>query len=247
LLCRSVSDNSNRKNYTLAERIRAAKTLHDGGVEANRAAFALNYGTKQYLRDLRIAQETWMLAHVEKDDIGHTAAGELLEAAEKAGRVADLKEHLDGWIAAKRKEVEAAGKDKKLKGLLAKSLSDHWIGQLDDRKPLDDKVAPPKALQASIDADANLITLEGKVDLLRVPLKALEEMELTFHTMQKVVSEYRKARKAVEGDKGPQDVAREEAKELQLLARQLEETQEKADQAHEGTRAEEVTEAKEGD
>jgi hypothetical protein len=246
LICRSVSDNANRRDYTLAERIRAAGALHKGGVEANRAAFALNYSTKQYLRDLRIAQHPWMLAYVEKEDIGHTAAGELLEAGEKAGRVEALKEHLDAWVAAKPKEVEASGKEKKLKGFLTKALSDHWIGQLRDKKPLDNKVAPPKALQASIEADANLITLEGKVDLLKAPLKALEEAELTFYAMQKVVREYRKARQAVEGARGPQDIARMEAEELEQLARQLTDLQEQVGSGSSDTGAEDANDAREG-
>jgi hypothetical protein len=65
--------------------------------------------------------------------------------------------------------------------------------------------------------------------------------------MQKVVNQYRKARQAVEGDEGPQEVAREEAKELELLTRQLEEAQGKADEGSGGTGAEDVNEAREGD
>src|SRR5207253_1837144 len=80
LLCRSVADNVIRKSYTLGERLRAALTLHHGGVETNRGAFALDLSPKQFLRDVKIAGQTWMLAHVENDDIGHTAAVDLLEA-----------------------------------------------------------------------------------------------------------------------------------------------------------------------
>jgi hypothetical protein len=219
LLCRSAADNANRKDLTLAERIRAAKALHDGEVEANRAAYALNYSVKQYLRDLRIARHAWMLSYVEHDDIGHTAAGDLLEAAENTESVSKLKDHLAEWLAAKREEV---GEDKKLKGFLTKALSDHWITSLREQKPLDDKVVRPPQFQASIDADANLITVEGKLDLLKAPLSTLESAEHKLAAMQKVVAQYLKARGAVEGPQGPQDLAREEAGVLELLDREPE-------------------------
>jgi hypothetical protein len=246
LLCRSVADNANRKDYTLGERIRAAKTLHDGGVEASRAAFALSYSTKQYLRDLKVAQEDWLLTYVEKEDVGHTAAADLLEAAEGAGRVAELKEHLDQWVAARRQEVQAGGKDKKLKGLLSKALSDHWIGQLREKQPLDDRVARPADFQANIDADANRITVEGKLDLLTAPLPELEKAELALQAMQKVVGRYRAARKAVEGARGPQDVAREEARELELLASEVEPARDVSTPGQGETPADDVRKASEG-
>jgi ParB-like chromosome segregation protein Spo0J len=217
LLCRSVSDNVVRKNLTMGERIRAAKTLHEGGVEASRAAFALGYSTKQYLRDLRLAQQDWMLGHVEADSVGHTAAGSLLEAAEKAGRVDDLRRHVDAWVAARKEELAATGKDKKVSSLLTKGLSDHWAELLREGKPLDDKVAPPAAFEVSIDPDASRIVVDGTVDLMKTPLATLERFELSLLQLQEVVSDYRAARSAVEGPRGPQDVARKAAEELSRL------------------------------
>ena len=105
LLCRSVSDNTNRKGYSLVARIRIAKQLHDAGVEVNRAAYAMNYSSKQYLRDLKIAKCDWMFDLVTADNVAHTQAAELLDAAEKAGRMEDLKSHLTNWIEGKKTEI----------------------------------------------------------------------------------------------------------------------------------------------
>jgi hypothetical protein len=243
LLCRSVSDNANRQDYTLGERIRAAKRLHDAGVEASRAARALNLGPKQYGRDLRIAQHEWMLAHVEQDHIGHTAACDLLEAAEAAERVTGLKTHLDEWVAAKRKEV---GDKRKVKSVLSKELSDHWGALLKQKEPLDDNVVRRAQFQADIDADANRITVEGSLNLLNAPLSALEDAEVKLAAMQKVVAKYRTARGAVEGAQGPQDLAREEARQLELLAKQREAPARPPDQEQAGATTEGANEATEG-
>jgi hypothetical protein len=218
LLCRSVSDNTVRQNLTMGERIRAALTLHKGGVEANRAAYALSYSTKQYLRDLRVAQQAWMLEHVEKDRIGHTVAGDLLEAAEKVGLVAGLKAHLDRWVAAREKEVAATGKEKKLKSLLTKSLADHWVGLLRQGLFLNDIVEAPEEFQADIDPGANRVTLDAELDLMNAPLEHLEKAEIKLARVLTVVAKYRQARGALEGQRGPQDHAREAAEELKRLA-----------------------------
>jgi hypothetical protein len=243
LLCRSVSDNANREDYTRGQRIRTAMRLHEAGVEVNRAAHALNLGPKQYGRDLRIAQQEWMLAHVEQDEIGHTAAADLLEAAAAAGRVTQLKAHLDKWVAARKKEV---GDKKKIKSLLGKDLSDHWVALLKKKEPLDDNVVRRAQFQADIDADANRITVEGTLNLLNAPLPILEDAEVKLAAMQKVVAKYRTARGAVEGAQGPQDLAREEARQLELLAKQREEPARSPDQEQATATTEGTTGATEG-
>jgi hypothetical protein len=243
LLCRSVSDNAIRQDYTLGERIRAAKRLHDAGVEAGRAARALNLGAKQFGRDLRIAQHEWMLVHVEQDHIGHTAACDLLEAAAAAERVTDLETHLDEWVAAKQQEV---GQKKKVKSLLGKDLTDHWGALLEKKEPLDDNVVRRAQFQADIDADANRITVGGSLNLLNAPLSALEDAEAKLAAMQKVVAKYRTARGAVEGAQGPQDLAREEARQLELLAKQREEPARPPDQEQATASTDGTTGATEG-
>jgi ParB-like chromosome segregation protein Spo0J len=224
LLCRSVADNSNRNTYSLMERIRAAKTLHDGGVEHSRAAYALGYSPKQYSRDLRIARHSWMFTYVEQDDIGATQASDLLEAAEAAGRVADLQAHVGSWIDSRKTEREKeislkgkAGKEKKLKTELTTPLSDHWIEQLRNKLPLDDMLTAKSETVIGIDADANMVIFnEAEIDLLKIDLADLAKAVAKLSTAQKIMLGYLKKRYAVEGSHGPQDVARHEGQELDV-------------------------------
>ncbi len=211
LVVRSVSDNTNRKDYTVGERIRGAKTMHDRGVEANRAAYALGYSTKQYLRDLRLAQHDWMLAHVERGDIGHTAAGDLLAAADKAGRIPELKDHLGVWIEETKKRLRhkrvrermAGGKEVTAKAELTNELADHWAGLLARKLPLDDALAAaeePEVAIAGIDADANKVIFnEAEIDLMKISVPDLAKAVATVGGVQKVMVEYLRKRHAVEG------------------------------------------------
>jgi ParB-like chromosome segregation protein Spo0J len=214
ILIRSVAENVFRRALSLVERIRAAKTLKEGGVKLEDIAAALDIGVKQLGRDLRIANAPWMLAHLGKDDIGHTAAADLLEAAAAVDRVGDVQDHIAVWIAERRKVV---GESKKLKALLTKVLSDHWIALLKEKQPLDDNVAQTASFQATIDADANSVTVEGTILLMTQPLDELKLARANLVAAQRVVEKYLEARSAIEGSQGPQDVAREEAKHLGLL------------------------------
>jgi hypothetical protein len=261
LLCRSVAENINRKTYNLFERIRAAKTLHDGGVEHCRAAHALDYSTKQYNRDLWIAQEEWMFAHVENDDINHTQASELVEAADKAGRMADLKQHLDLWIEERKKEIRQKasreGKsqptNEKVKGQLTKQLSDHWIAQLKNNLPLDDTlVQAPEVPIAGIDTDANKVVFsETEIDLLKIPVPDLAKAIAELTTTQKVMMSYLVRRYAVEGPAGAQSLARQESEQIDVSALRSAGLNDLANalsgpQGPESPKGENPTEAKEG-
>jgi hypothetical protein len=214
LLCRAVSDNTIRKSYSPGERLRAALALHKGGVEVNRAAITLDLSVKQFRRDLRIAKQEWMMSRVETEDIGHTPGSDLLEAAESAGRMPDLKRHAESWWAAKHVQY---GADKKLRSVLTKALCEHWISLLKEGKPLDDNVPEPKKFRATIDPDTRLITLDAQVDLLTDPLEKLKQYEDALKKVQLVISEFRTARAPTEGARGAQDIAREMAKELEQL------------------------------
>jgi hypothetical protein len=220
LLCRSVGDNTIRKDFSLGERLRAAKTLHDNGVETSRAAYALGYSTKQYIRDLRVAQHAWMLLHVERDEIGHTAACDLLEAAEKVDRVNELKSHLESWTAATAAKLQSSGKSKKVKSLLTKSLSDHWVNLLNNREPLNDTLVRHEDFSASIDPEANLIAAEGCLNLMTAPLETIEKTVKELLAMAKVAGGYAKARRAIEASQGPQDLARAEVANLNASSKQ---------------------------
>lgn len=224
LLCRAVADN-NRNNYTVIERIRAAKTLHDGGVETKRAAYALIISEKQYLRDLRIAQCPSMFDYVVAEDIGATQASELLEAAEIFGRIPQLLEHFDKWVEETKKQIRhrasregKAGKTVKIKAALTKPLVDHWIDLLRGNQPLDDRLsAPSEAGIVNIDPDHNTVTFkETAIDLLKVPLPVLATRLAELKSSAQVMLGYLKKRFVVEGSEGPQAMAREEGHQLDL-------------------------------
>ena len=240
LLCRSVADNSVRNGYSLMERIRAAKTLHEGGVEHNRAAYALGYSPKQFSRDLRIAQHDWMLLHVAQDEIGATQASDLLEAAEKANRVEDLRDHFKKWIDSKKYEMERelffkgkAGKEKKLKSELTTALSDHWIDLLRRNLPLNDTLTAKSEGVIGIDADTNKVTFkETEIDLMKVNLTDLAKAVATVGTAQKVMMGFLKKRFALK------DFAAQEGQQLDLTALRSEGLDEFADALSEEKREE---------
>jgi ParB-like chromosome segregation protein Spo0J len=195
ILIRSVAENVFRQALSMMERIRAAKTLKDNGVALDDIAAALGIGPKQSGKDIRIASVPWMLSHIEKEDIGHTVAADLLEAASArdVDREADLQKHFADWVMAQRKVV---GKDKKLKGMLTKALTDRWIALLKEKKPLDDKVERRDALQAEIDAEANVVTVAGTLNLMNVPLEELERAKASLAAAEKVVDTYLQTRAA---------------------------------------------------
>jgi ParB-like chromosome segregation protein Spo0J len=150
LLVRSVANNAARLNYSRVERIVAAKRMYDAGVEEWRAAGALCISPKTYQRDLLIAKHGWMFQHVMDDSIEATAAFDLLEAAEKANRMDQVKEDLDAWIAEKKRLIrekskrrkQQTGKDlspseKLVKRQMPRHLVDHWIELIQQEMPLD--------------------------------------------------------------------------------------------------------------
>lgn len=241
LLCRSVSDNANREDNTLIARIKIAKKMHDQKVESNRAAHAMKYSVKQFSRDLRIAQNQWMLNHVEREDIASTQAADLLEAAAKANRLDDLKDHMGRWVEAKKielkeKELLRTGKpakdNKKVKSELSKKLTDHWLGLLSKKLPLDDMlVADPETVIVGIDADANKVTFnDTEIDLAKIPLGSLAKSLTQLDGAKKVMLSYLKTRYAVEGARGPQDVARQESQQLDMALLRAEGLDELADE-----------------
>jgi hypothetical protein len=231
------------------ERIRAAKTLHDGGVEHNRAAYALGYSPKQFARDLRIAQHDWMLSHVAQDEIGATQASDLLEAAERADRAEDLRDHFKKWIDSTKNEMERelffkgkAGKVKKLKSELTTALSDHWIDLLRRNLPLNDTLTTKSEGVIGIDADANKVTFrETEIDLMKVNLTDLAKAVATVGTAQKVMMGFLKKRFALK------DFAAQEGQQLDLTALRSEGLGEFADALSEEKREEATPgEAEEG-
>jgi hypothetical protein len=213
LVVRSVLDNVNRQSYTQAERIRAAKTLHDEGVSPERAANALGTSPKTFSRVLLIAQHPWMFDLVNTNSVPMSYAPTLLEAAVKEKRLSEVEEDLAAWVVAKKRHIKELAKAKTkispaqqlVKSYMPKPLVDHWVAQIRRHERLDAAVPKPKGV--SIDPDTNKVSLKvPEIDMATTPLPELARLVGELETAKQVMVNYLKARHAVQG---PQDVARE--------------------------------------
>jgi ParB-like chromosome segregation protein Spo0J len=151
LLIRSVADNQVRLNLDRVGRIRVAKKLYDAGVQVERAARALVVSPKTYERDLLIAQHGWMFQHVIDNSIAPTPAYDLLNKATEVGRLRELKEDLDAWIAGEKAKIrdrerrlkaqqnkELRPADKMVKKYLPNHLVAHWLELLGKKRRFDE-------------------------------------------------------------------------------------------------------------
>ena len=151
LTVRSILDNEVRQDLTRVGRIRVAKKLSDARVPDERAARAMGVSVKTYERDLTIAKHGWMFQHVMDNSIGPTHAYVLLDTAKKEGRLAEMKEDLDAWIAKKKQEIrdeekrrKARGEDemkpneKQVKNELPNHLVEHWLDLIKEKKRFDE-------------------------------------------------------------------------------------------------------------
>jgi hypothetical protein len=98
LLLRSVLDNAVRRDFTQAERVLIVRKFHNAGVSSERGASALGVSKKTYDRDLVLARYDWMFQHFVADNISHTDAIPLLEAAQKGNRMDEFKEVFETWV-----------------------------------------------------------------------------------------------------------------------------------------------------
>jgi hypothetical protein len=226
-LLRSVLDNVNRATLSIPERMRAGKVLYDNGIDSARAAFALGISPKQYERDLRIARAGWMMAYIEEDSISASHASRLLEEAEKAGRLTELKEDLDYWIAAKKRLIReherlrkvVAGKDLKpalkvVKTYLGRELVDHWVDLLKRKKRFDEEVEWNFA--AGIEKETGELRIESlTLDLKNDPLEDVAKVVARLGKLTQEILPILESRNRDEGD-GPQARVREDKEPYDL-------------------------------
>jgi ParB-like chromosome segregation protein Spo0J len=182
-LLRSVLDNVNRATLGITDRMKAAKVLFDNGIDSARAAFALGISPKQLGRDLRVAREGWLLQHIDDQSITAASALKLLDAADEAGRVVELKEDLDAWIAEKKKATREkerlrkaqTGKDlkpaeKAVKNQMPAHLVEHWVELLRKGKRFDDDAQ--WNFPAGIEAETGQLRIASvNLDLKNAPLE----------------------------------------------------------------------------
>jgi len=206
----SVADNEVRLNLTPSECFDVVKKFVKAGMPDERGAYALGLSVKQYRRDLTLVRNQWMLALVNKDAITATTAVELLEAADKKNRLAELKRFLEDWVAEKELEIEVEGQKRKLKpaemlirSKLTAELKRHWLDLLATGKELDAEV------QRKVKVDLNPKTLEVAVQGFKLNLQTdpVEEIGRILGTLSQIAKEAApilKTRMALEGAEGPQ-------------------------------------------
>jgi ParB-like chromosome segregation protein Spo0J len=188
LLVRSVADNEVRLSLDRVGRIRVARKLHDAGVQVDRAAFALGVSVKTYERDLLIAQHPWMYQHVIDDSINPTPAQALLAKARDAGRLRELKEDLDAWVAREKQNIrererisklkhnkELRPADRMVKKLLPAHLVTHWLELLGKNRRFDEDAQWTFA--AAIEDKKDLLHISSvTLNLRQVPLDRLAQV-----------------------------------------------------------------------
>ena len=92
-------------------------------------------------------------------------------------------------------------------------------------------VADPETVIVGIDADANKVTFnDTEIDLAKIPLGSLAKSLTQLDGAKKVMLSYLKTRYAVEGARGPQDVARQESQQLDMALLRAEGLDELADE-----------------
>jgi ParB-like chromosome segregation protein Spo0J len=150
-LVRSVADNETSVKLDQKERLQVAAKFAKAGVGKERAASALAISVKSYERDLRVATNPRMLAHVLQDHLNPGDASTLIQKGEKNPRMSEFLDYLDGWVERTEKKIKEddllsrAETDKGLKAsdLLVKNhleapVFDGWIDSLERNKPFSD-------------------------------------------------------------------------------------------------------------
>lgn len=215
-LIRSISDNEVRATLDRMGRIRVAKKLHDAGVSSKRAARAMGLSVKQYERDLLIAKYPWMFQHVIDGSIAPTQAFDLLNAAEKAKRVNELKEDLDAWIAGKKQKIrekermlkasslkDLSPAEKLVKKFLVNHLVDHWIELLGKAQRFDEDAH--WNYSASLDAESKKLSIPSvTLDLKKDSYEKLAKVGSKLSLMAKLLQPFITSRRDEERGEGAQ-------------------------------------------
>lgn len=173
LLTRSVSDNEARLNLSVAEKIRACKTLYDADVSMSRGASAMGISTSSFERSLVIASTKWMFKFVVDEAIDPTPAYTLLVAAKKAERLRELQEDLTRWVEQTKAQIEEkrqkkAEADKELteaeeqvKRYMKAHLVQAWKRALKAKQRFGDIKDAKWRYGAELDAEARKLVIPG--------------------------------------------------------------------------------------
>jgi hypothetical protein len=215
LLVRSILDNAIRKSLDQVERIRAARNLFQAGVHEGRAAEALGVSVQSYKRDLLIAGDAWMFAHVVANHVNPTAATIILKAMQEAAnddphRFQRTQGEIDSWITAKAAELERKDKilqskrgkgkglseaDKQVRRYLSNQLAEHWADLIRQGASLDEDTE--WTFQADLDLEKEQLQIGSvRLDLAKDPVRKLAEVASKLSQLAKEIAPILKRRHA---------------------------------------------------
>lgn len=230
LLIISLTDNL-RKEFNQVERILISGKLWSDGVPDERAATALGVNVKTYKRDLALAKEGWLVEYIKEDCIAATTAYALVEEAEKAGRVPDLKEYLETVIDQRKREIDEKEKERLkktgkglrpgerlVKNTFTREEIAHLKQQLRTNQPLDQEAT--WMFQAGVDAEEGKLHISAiKLDLARAPVQQIADVVTTLSQAVKDSLPFLETRARLEGPEGPQArlLRSRSARDLSLL------------------------------
>jgi hypothetical protein len=205
----SLSDNTNRADLTVAEKIKATLKLRAAQVSTTRGAAALRLSETQYKRFALIADFPPMFNHTQAKDIDVSAAAEVLDAAKKANRVEEFLAFFGKWVAARRDEIDkreewlkSLGKkmpdgEKYVKKFIKKHIVKGWIDCLQSGRPLNDQTWK---FGAFIDhKQKKLVIPSVNMDLSKCTSQEITEIAATVLNWPRQLAPYAQARAHEEG------------------------------------------------
>lgn len=213
LVAISITDNQ-REDLTPFERILVAGKLNKAGMSDERAATALGVKIKTYRRDVTVALHEWMCKLIQDNCIPPTTAYTLLVEAQKVDRTTELKEYLEGWVAAKKEFIEEKERDRierTGKGLrpperavtyyLTKPVASHWVHSLCKKEPLNEDTS--RSFLAGIDNETGELKIKSlSLNLTRASVAEAAMVYATLCKVTKVMGPIVKMLYEVKGKQG---------------------------------------------
>lgn len=126
LVARSISANVQRQPLSPEGRLRAAIRLHRLGMPRKDIAQLFVVSPTQIDRDLTLAADEVMLAHVKAHCITATAAATVMKLAADKGRLDEWKAVFEDWLAAAEREIEAESRQREEADDKPLSESERW-------------------------------------------------------------------------------------------------------------------------
>jgi hypothetical protein len=148
----SVADNTIRRDLSVPEKIAIAGEWAKQKMPVARCAQAMRVSESQYRRWVLLAENPWMVQLIGEDCIDPSFAAKIVELAKSKGRLVELQQDIEDWVAETRlaikrmiqRKADAHKKvpeaEQKVKYYLTKKLQDRWTECTKEGKRLDDEV-----------------------------------------------------------------------------------------------------------